>query len=197
MTEQRLTRLIDAYGANEARWPEEDRAAALAFIESTSGARTSIEDARSFDLLLSAGDDNSPVSDSLRQSILLAGPKIRNPGPAPSIGLRARLRDMFSELPMKGWQGAMAMAALILIGGAITLTTMTDGKPAATDIVTTNAPTPVIVTARLEDSEEAEFEAAPGGVDALSLTGEIAANAGEYEIRQESDDGADGEIPMI
>lgn len=199
MTDQRLTLLMEAYGADATLWPEQDRTAALAHIERTSAARASLEEARSLDWLLSFGDDTPPVAPDLRQAVL----SIRQGGVTQSTGFTTRLGEMFTIFPLMGWRGAVAATALILIGAAITLTNMTGDQQTDIDTAAAGAAiAPVIVTARLENGDGVGFalsETVPFGVGALSLTGEVPANAGEFADRLERDRGSDSEpeIPMI
>ncbi|MDH3234928.1 MAG: hypothetical protein OEQ29_15515, partial [Alphaproteobacteria bacterium] len=48
----RLSVLLDAYGADRRRWPESERAGAWALIEANAAARTLYDEARALDDLL-------------------------------------------------------------------------------------------------------------------------------------------------
>ncbi|MDA0341333.1 MAG: hypothetical protein O3B74_07020, partial [Proteobacteria bacterium] len=52
MNETRLLAIIEAYGAEPNRWPEEERAAALALAEHSPAAHQALADAATLDSLL-------------------------------------------------------------------------------------------------------------------------------------------------
>jgi hypothetical protein len=52
MNIERFRSLLEAYGANPARWPETERVAALLFAEQSAEARDALQEAAAFDSLL-------------------------------------------------------------------------------------------------------------------------------------------------
>jgi len=52
MNIERFRTLVEAYGANPARWPEAERVAALLFAEQSPEARDALQEAAAFDSLL-------------------------------------------------------------------------------------------------------------------------------------------------
>jgi hypothetical protein len=52
MNIERFRSLLEAYGANPARWPEAERVAALLFAEQSAEARDALQEAAAFDRLL-------------------------------------------------------------------------------------------------------------------------------------------------
>src|SRR5262249_59318106 len=66
----RFRRLIDAYGADPARWPPPERAAALALLATSAQARAALEAARRLDGLLAA--DQTPVADASLAALVIA-----------------------------------------------------------------------------------------------------------------------------
>jgi hypothetical protein len=71
MTLDRFRALADAWGGDLSRWPASEQAAARSLMESAPAARAELDDARSFDALLSR-DVVSPPSTGLRRAIVLA-----------------------------------------------------------------------------------------------------------------------------
>lgn len=106
---QRLEALLDAYGADPARWPAAERAAALALLAADTAAQARLEQARQLDRAL----DRLP------------------PAPAPAGDLAARIRAAARQqgapvapalvpIPANGnrapWRFTMALAASAVIG---------------------------------------------------------------------------------
>lgn len=76
---ERLEQVLDAYGASPDRWPEDERAALLALVEESTGARALCDEAARLDALLDqAGEIPSP-SPELAQRIVSRGPKSTQP----------------------------------------------------------------------------------------------------------------------
>lgn len=114
MSLERLAVILDAYGADEERWPPEERAAALALIEASPRARAMLARAAELDRLLDAAPAVEPPSSALRQAILRTAP--RAPAAAPR-----RL----------GWRAAAAFAlAASLVLGMVTGRIMPVNDPA-------------------------------------------------------------------
>jgi hypothetical protein len=99
----RLSTLLDAYGADRTRWPEAERATAWALIEADEKARALYEDARALDGLLSRASTIEPSSE-LKAEVLAAA---------------SRPRESWVEAlwPVGApWKPASALAAAVLLG---------------------------------------------------------------------------------
>lgn len=73
MEAARFAALLDAYGADPARWPEEERAAALALLATSSDARARQREAAALDAMLGTAPP-APPSDLLVARVLAAAP---------------------------------------------------------------------------------------------------------------------------
>jgi hypothetical protein len=73
MTPKRLQELIDAYGAEPARWPEAERSDAQAYIAGHPQSREVLAAARALDLTLDAWA-LPPIAVGLRQHVLSRAP---------------------------------------------------------------------------------------------------------------------------
>jgi hypothetical protein len=71
---ERFKALIDAYGAAVARWPADEREAALSFAETDAEARRLLQDEAALDRLLDAAD-TLPATRALEDRILAAFPE--------------------------------------------------------------------------------------------------------------------------
>jgi hypothetical protein len=99
----RLSILLDAYGADRTRWPEAERASAWALIEADDKARALYEDARALDGLLSQASTIEP-SPELKAEVLAAA---------------GRPRESWIEALWPfgaAWKPASALAAAVLLG---------------------------------------------------------------------------------
>ncbi len=103
----RLAAILDAYGADPRRWPQDERAAALALLADSPEARALCDAAEALDTLLDAPVPPAP-SPELRAAILAAAQR-------PSF--RQLLADLWPFGP--AWQPASAFAAAVLLGVAI------------------------------------------------------------------------------
>lgn len=68
MTRERFAALVDAYGAEMARWPEEERLAAYAFSRANPEVTALLAEADAIDALLAAATMSAP--DGLRSRVL-------------------------------------------------------------------------------------------------------------------------------
>lgn len=103
---QRLRELIDAYGGEPRRWPESERAAALALLEDSSEARAWLGQARATDIELDRLTV-PPPSPALRDALLERAPRPR--------GWRPALASLWRDLG--GWSLAgPALAAGLALG---------------------------------------------------------------------------------
>lgn len=110
MNLERIKTLVEAYGANPARWPAGDRAVAEAFLKATPEARTWLEDAAALDRLLDAAETQM-VTRALEDRILAHLPEQR----AARAGVLARLADLLPG----GWAPASALACSLALGLAV------------------------------------------------------------------------------
>ncbi|MBC7134933.1 MAG: hypothetical protein H5U25_04705 [Oceanibaculum nanhaiense] len=109
---QRLETLLDAYGADPARWPVVERAAALALLAIEPAAQARLEQARQLDRVLDrlppapapAGDLAARIRAAARQQGALSAPVAPVLVPIPANGNRAP------------WRFTMALAASAVIG---------------------------------------------------------------------------------
>ena len=112
MTRERLTAIVNAYGGNAARWPEDERAAAVSFLESDPGARGLIDDALRLDDAL----DCLPhvrIAPSIHARVIAAFDAI-----AAKPSLR-RVLARLSEAIWPGapwWQPSAALGMALIIG---------------------------------------------------------------------------------
>lgn len=74
MNIQRFKTLVEAYGANPARWPETERVAALLFAEQSAEARDVLQEAAAFDRLLDTAE-TQPATRALEDRILATFPE--------------------------------------------------------------------------------------------------------------------------
>lgn len=74
ITEARVLAIIETYGGDPRRWPENERAAALAFIETSPTAQAAWADARALDTLLDLAPTPQP-SDLAARRILAKAPR--------------------------------------------------------------------------------------------------------------------------
>lgn len=167
VTISRLKALLDAYGAAPHCWPEEERAAAAALIETSSVARMLVEEAATLDALL----DNIPepeVSAALTSRVRSMAFPTMEAGSikAGSIGLLARLANFLRPQTPRAWQGAVAMAGVLGMVAGIGLSPLVFDR---------TGPTPqVVATATPLTSEvvEALTASLAPNVNTISLTGE-------------------------
>lgn len=97
MNRERFEQLLDAYGADPRRWPEAERADALAFRDAhASEEESALTQARQLDALLDVARETAAPSDLLAARVLKAAPK---PGSG-SIG----------------WKPMAALAACAVLG---------------------------------------------------------------------------------
>lgn len=87
MSIERVADLIEAYGSNTQCWPEQERAAAIARLESSSQLQQLIYDAGQLDAVLLAGHVEEPPDEALLARIVdnlpaqpVAGPVAAKPG---------------------------------------------------------------------------------------------------------------------
>ena len=106
---ERVTDLIEAYGSNTQCWPEQERQAAIARLESSVPLQKLMQDAKQLDEALLAVHVEAPVDEALLANIV----------------------DQLPEQPVvtksERYQWAAAMAA-VFVGVAIMFTVMSDSE---------------------------------------------------------------------
>lgn len=107
---ERFEVLLDAYGAEPDRWPDDERAPAAALLERSEAARALLEGAAELDALLGEVPDEAP-SAQLRRQVLAAAP-------APPQSWLERLDRLTERLwPFTPrWQPASALVAAAILG---------------------------------------------------------------------------------
>jgi hypothetical protein len=144
MTYERLSRIVDAYGASPARWPADERLAAEAFLAASAEAQALVEDARTLDFLLDKAPVDAP-SDALVSRLMAARPRAV---PAANAG-RSRpgfLRGLVDAVWPYGSPAfpTGALAASIMLGVAF-------GSTLDISLLTTQSMTDVAVDATTGD----------------------------------------------
>lgn len=121
MNARRLAELLDVYGADPQRWPEDERAAAETLLATSPELRARAETAASLDALLDAAPAAPAPSAALRDRILASAPRVDTAGPEPAAAPRhANVRpSTVSRLEprRRRWLAAVALplaAALLL-----------------------------------------------------------------------------------
>lgn len=110
MSIERVADLIEAYGSNTRCWPEQERAAAIARLESSSQLQQLIHDAEQLDAVLLAGYVEEPLDEALLARIV-------DNLPAQPVTTRLSVKPAW----MRNWPAAMAAA---ITGIAIMLVVM-------------------------------------------------------------------------
>ena len=90
MNRERFEQILDAYGADPRRWPETERAAALAFRDAHAGEEAiALGEARQLDALLDVAREAPAPSDLLAARVLKSAPKHAGVGWKPIAALAA------------------------------------------------------------------------------------------------------------
>jgi hypothetical protein len=117
MSRARLQELLDAYGADPARWPERDRSPAQALLASDGEAQRALYEATAFDRLLHEGSVALEPSAALRRAV--AEIPLRTPAAAAAPWLLASFA-----------RSALAAALVLALGVVAGASTAAD-EPAA------------------------------------------------------------------
>jgi hypothetical protein len=153
MTIERLTQLLDAYGAAPSRWPADERDAAEAIIASSDQAREAFAEAARLDALL---DQAPPPPPTDRLAWRLRG-----------VGPRGEPQKINSGGARRGFAVALARAAVIalaMVGGVGIGLALPErsATPAADEIASLPedqpAPDEVITLALFDVDDESEDE---------------------------------------
>ena len=127
MSIERLREILDAYGARETRWPEQERHAALSLTESSEQARQLRSEAAALDAALDRWEAPSPTEPQRKRAI----------GAAPA-GRRTWLPrlDAWGEMLWPSgpvWRPVTALAAAAALGVAAGLWFPREDSSLATD----------------------------------------------------------------
>lgn len=127
MTFERLIEILDTYGADPARWPADERAAARAFAAKDARAADALTEARRLDELLDTYDPGADASAArVRNALEKAIPHVPSATAIPFLAA------------WSPWQRGAALAAVLMFGVATGMVTSAVSPPAAgneTDIV--------------------------------------------------------------
>lgn len=116
MNALRFVEIVQAYGADSARWPDQDRAAALEFSIRHDSAAQILTQAERLDAVLDSRFAPAP-SDLLKSRILKQ--------------VRPQVRSEADQSAPLRWKPFAAGAACLFIAGFIGLTTLTGGQNGA------------------------------------------------------------------
>jgi len=111
MSLERFEELVDAYGASSDRWPDHDRAAALALVADDGDAAALLEAAQGMDDLLDLAPPVEEPAPALRRRVLEAAPQPRQTWLERLDQLTARLWPFSPR-----WQPATGLAAAAVLG---------------------------------------------------------------------------------
>jgi hypothetical protein len=112
MTLDRLRLLIDAYGADPARWPEPERAGAATLLAASDEARALVAEAAALDRLLARYDN--PAEGAINQLRLVAAITSQPQGAAAPAGGLPRPANQ-NQITL-GWPNFAALAAAAIVG---------------------------------------------------------------------------------
>jgi anti-sigma-K factor RskA len=125
MTLDRLRAIVDAYGADPARWPAAERTAGEALLAGSAAARALVAEAADLDAALDALPALQPTP-AMRRAVLAAAP--RPPTPSLLARMREGWRDFFGELG--GWRLAGGVLAASLVLGIVSGGLLSEGLSA-------------------------------------------------------------------
>jgi hypothetical protein len=203
MTEARFAALLDAYGAEPDRWPASERAAGLAYLESSEEARAAMEPAAALDGLLDSIAPSTQISEDLADRIYALAPAApqaeRQPGNVIPFWRRA--------MPSggNGWQKIAATAILGIAAGVLFSEIRGDGARNPVAVTVTASPaieigdSPVIETAAAQ-TYSLQSESLQSDLASLSLTGSEALLQRSTETQSLGSDDADGslsDLPLL
>jgi hypothetical protein len=106
MTSKRVSELIAAYGAAPEKWPEQERAAALAMLDRDAALRSELRQMAALDAALDRWPNPAPALDA----VALAAHVSATPRP------RVAARRPFFRFPVFAWPNAAGLAAAALVG---------------------------------------------------------------------------------
>ena len=129
LSADRFKAMIDAYGADSARWPAAEREAALRFAAEDARAEAWLEEARALDRLLDAGHETASLDDEQGRHARMLADMLMNPATNVVAFPRRRAAPPVNRrmLPLL-WTG-IGLAACIAgatIGTKVGLSSMAD-----------------------------------------------------------------------
>lgn len=127
MTLDRLRAIVDAYGADPARWPAAERAAGEALVAGSAAARALVAVAAALDAALDTLPALQPTP-AMRTAVLAAAP--RPPAPSLLAQLHEGWRELFGELG--GWRLAGGVLAASLALGIVSGGLLSEGLSSET-----------------------------------------------------------------
>ena len=156
MTPDRVMALLDAYGADPARWPDAERDAAMAMINADPALAARRDEAAALDGLLMQAETPQPSADLARRILeSAAGHGEAISAPAPQHGdrrgyldwLRQASQQLWQQLWPQGpaWQPALGLAASLAVGiwvgttGAVPVTGITGTEYETASLATDDA----------------------------------------------------------
>lgn len=110
MTLERLRILIEAYGAEPSRWPEDERGAAATLLAESAEARALVAEEAALDRLLARYDN--PAEGAVNQLALVAAVTAQPQG-APLATLPRPANENRIEI---SWRNIVALAAAAMVG---------------------------------------------------------------------------------
>jgi hypothetical protein len=187
MTLDRLRELIEAYGANPERWPEQERGLAVVFIATSAEAQGLLEEAVALDRALDALPAPEP-SQALRNGILNAFTPAKPVAANENDGLVATI-TRWRPRSHSAWHKAAAAAVMfgVLCGVGVSQVYTTTGT-----IVIAQQPFPQFIQPIPEQPLQ-------NGVAALTLDGEIPAILADTVLQPEAttdEASEDPEVPL-
>ncbi|MDX2275352.1 MAG: hypothetical protein NW206_07855 [Hyphomonadaceae bacterium] len=118
MNAERFKAIVEAYGADEKRWPEAERSAAMAFAARPE-AQKLLAEARALDALLDASEDTEPVSLGFVRSAISAAPaNLAFARGGMSASARAPVRQPLSWRPLAALAACAVFGLVLGLGGA-------------------------------------------------------------------------------
>lgn len=112
MTPERFRELVDAYGGDPRRWPDAERAAALALAGEDARARAMLGEAKGLDSLLDGMQIKPPAIDTAR--IVAAAARLAQEPDTANVVPLARKRGALR--PVLVWTRGAALAAATVCG---------------------------------------------------------------------------------
>lgn len=169
ITLDRLQAMLDAYGAEPDRWPAEQRAGAVALIESSDEARAMFEEAAALDGVLDRMPVPSVSPAHMRRMRHLTMPSRR----ARAADVLAAVGDWLKPGSRFAWQSAVAAAAVVGLVAGIGFSEIVldhEGDSPATVAAQEAAP-PAILISGIDGGTPPGSLALEQDVRVLSLTG--------------------------
>ncbi len=126
---ERFVSIVDAYGAAPEAWPDQERAGAIALLETSDEAVRLCDEAADLDRMLDEAPSVEPSAE-LRQRVLEGVPQ-------PAVPWTRRLADVVDALWPFGpvWQPATALAVAAILGVSVGLVAPGSGSETEATVV--------------------------------------------------------------